>query len=182
MSEQLKVTAYLGLGSNVEPRERNIYQALRELAKQPGITLGHFSSLYETQAVSFLAQPDFLNAVCAISTTLPPGQLLSAAQTIEKKMGRKKEIFWGPRIIDIDILLYDDIVTAEDDLIIPHSLLAERSFVLVPLNEIAPKVRHPVLGLTIADILAQNPDLAKEVNLYQPGTKKPEASWLDLPG
>lgn len=182
MNENKNFTAYLGLGSNIEPREQNIYRALRELSKRQGISLSHFSSIYETGAVSFLEQPDFLNAVCEIGTTLPPAKLLAAIQEIEKAMGRKREVFWGPRIIDIDILLYSDIVMAEDDLVIPHSLMAERSFVIAPLAEIAPQVRHPVLNLSIAQILAQNPEFSEEVSIYKHGEPKTTEEWLDYSG
>jgi 2-amino-4-hydroxy-6-hydroxymethyldihydropteridine diphosphokinase len=157
------VRAYLGLGSNLGNRSRNIYAALRRL--QEGIQLDRISSLYETQPVGYADQPWFLNLVCSGETNLSPEGLLQVAKRIERQMGRKESVRFGPRIIDIDILLYADLIVDTDRLEIPHPRLSERGFVLAPLNEIAPNLPHPALGSTIGELLDSATSL-EEVRLY----------------
>jgi 2-amino-4-hydroxy-6-hydroxymethyldihydropteridine diphosphokinase len=154
---------YLGLGSNVGNRARNIYSALRRL--QDKIQLDPISSLYETQPVGYSHQAWFLNLVCAGETHLSPEDLLVLAKRIEREMGRDKGIRCGPRIVDIDILFYEDLIMDTPQLEIPHPRLAERGFVLIPLNEIAPGLLHPRLKLSVRDLLdtAESPH---EVRLY----------------
>lgn len=154
------VTVYIGLGANVGDREANINRALVELVRA-GCALSQVSSIYETAPVGFSDQPDFLNAVAEIETDLGPGELMDALAGIERKIGREETFKWGPRTIDLDILLYGDRIllcgdqtSAEDNLAIPHPEMSKRAFVLVPLAEIAPNARHPASGLTAREMSA----------------------------
>ncbi len=144
------ITVYLGLGSNVEDRKKNLEKALDLLSQR--LRLGEVSSVYDTAPVGNIDQPRFLNMVCQAYTSLPPSVLLSLVKGIESKMGRTSGS-GGPRSIDIDILLYGDKVVETPDLIIPHPRMAERAFVLVPLTEIAPDVVHPVRHKTVKELL-----------------------------
>ncbi|MFQ6057956.1 MAG: 2-amino-4-hydroxy-6-hydroxymethyldihydropteridine diphosphokinase [Anaerolineae bacterium] len=141
---------YLGLGSNLGDRQSNILQALQKLRAE--ISIEAVSSCYETEPVGYLDQPQFLNAVCVGTTDLTPRELFQFVKSIERKMGRQRTRRYGPRLIDIDILFYDDLIVDLPDLVIPHPRLAERAFVLVPLAEIAPDKIHPVLQLTAAEL------------------------------
>jgi 2-amino-4-hydroxy-6-hydroxymethyldihydropteridine diphosphokinase len=143
----------LGLGSNVGDREANIRAAVAGLAAWPGVSVTRVSSLYETAPVGYVDQADFLNAVACVETALPPEELLAACLAVEKGLGRERKVRWGPRTIDIDVLLYDDVVMATPALTLPHPRLHERCFVLVPLAEVAPDT--PVYaGRTAADLAA----------------------------
>jgi len=146
------VKAYLGLGSNVGDREEYIEQAIFLLEKNPEIQVSKRSANYETEAEGGADQPPFINAAVAIITKLPPEKLLEVCQEIETALGRDREMEWGPRTMDIDILLYDDQIVSEDKLQIPHPLMHERMFVLKPLKEIAPSAIHPVLEKSIEDL------------------------------
>jgi len=142
--------AFLGLGSNVGDREEYIEQAIFLLEKNPKIQVLKHSSNLETEAEGGgEAQPPFINAVVAIRTKLDPYALLDMCHEIEAALGREREMEWGPRTIDIDILLFGDQVISDDKLQVPHPLMHERMFVLKPLAEIAPKIIHPVLEKTI---------------------------------
>jgi 2-amino-4-hydroxy-6-hydroxymethyldihydropteridine diphosphokinase len=143
------VTAYLSLGSNLGNREENLDMALKLLSQR--MRLGKVSSIYDTEPVGNTNQPRFLNLACEVFTHLTPEGLLALAKGIEGKMGRRGKS-GGPRTIDIDILLYGDAVVDQRDLVIPHPKMAERSFVLVPLSEIAPDLVHPVLKTTIKEL------------------------------
>ncbi|OGC23344.1 2-amino-4-hydroxy-6-hydroxymethyldihydropteridine diphosphokinase [candidate division WOR-1 bacterium RIFOXYB2_FULL_42_35] len=142
--------AYLGLGSNVGDREEYIEQAIFLLEKNPKIEGVKHSSNYETEAEGGQgSQPPFINAVLEIKTKLTPQQLLESCQEIEAALGREREVEWGPRTIDIDILLYDGEIISEKNLQIPHPLMHERLFVLRPLREVAPNLLHPILEKSI---------------------------------
>lgn len=141
---------YLGLGSNVGDREEYIEQAVFLIGRIKGVTILKRSSNFETEAEGKGDQPPFLNGVVEVKTNLAPHKLLDELQVIENALGREREIEWGPRTIDIDILLYDDLVVSDDRLQIPHPLLHERLFVLQPLKEIAPRLIHPMLEKTVA--------------------------------
>jgi len=144
-------TAYIGLGSNIGDREEYIEQAIFLLEKNPNIQVTKRSSNYETEAEGG-EQPPFINAAIEVKTTLSPHKLLEVCQEIETALGREREVEWGPRTIDLDILLYNDQIISNDQLQIPHPLMHERLFVLKPLREIAPHVIHPALEKTIEDL------------------------------
>jgi len=143
---------YLGLGSNVGDREEYIEQAVFLLEKNPNIEVTKRSSNYETEPEGGGTQPPFINAALEIKTKLTPHRLLEVCQEIETTLGREREIEWGPRTIDIDILLYDGEIISDDKLQVPHPLMHERLFVLRPLRDIAPHLIHPVLEKSIVTL------------------------------
>ena len=143
---------YIGIGSNLGDRKANCMRAIELLAGK-GIVVRKESSLYETDPWGYKNQPKFLNMAIEIETELKPRDLLGILAVIEKELGRKKSHKWGPRIIDLDILLYNSIIIDQDDLKIPHPSMHERDFVLKPLYEIAPDVKHPVLNLSTGELL-----------------------------
>jgi len=146
-------TAYLALGSNIGDREANLRDAATRLdGKEMRVT--RRSSVYETAPRELLDQPWFLNAAVEIETSLFPLQLLARVRAVEREMGRRRITPKGPRNIDIDILFYSRAVIATAELEVPHPRLAERRFVLEPLAEIAPELRHPVTGKTAQEMLA----------------------------
>jgi len=127
----------IGLGSNIGDRQKSIMTAIQKLSQHAEISIEKISSLYETKPVGVTEQPDFLNGAISIATTLAPRKLLEVCLNVEYQMGRIRAERWGPRNIDIDILIYDDQVITDEDLCIPHPRLQERRFVLIPLQEIA---------------------------------------------
>ena len=147
--------AFIGLGSNLGEREAMIRLALDDLARLPSTLLLRASSLYDTEPVGEVDQPNFLNAVAQIDTELTARQLLWNLQLIEKRLGRVRTQRWGPRTIDLDLLLYGNQVVEEPDLKVPHPELTRRSFVLVPLVELDPLLVHPVTGETLINHLSQ---------------------------
>lgn len=145
--------AYIGLGSNVGDRQANCRKALDALASAGRVIA--VSSFYRTEPVGYRDQEAFINAVVALETDLSPRELLAECLRIEERLGRTRGLRWGPRTIDLDILLYGDRVVEEPELTIPHPRLALRRFVLEPLAEIAPAARHPVLKKTMKHLLRE---------------------------
>ena len=148
-------TAYLGLGSNMGDRAGYLDFACRRLAMQHGIEPEAVSAYRETEPWGNVCQEKFINACVRVSTILSPHALLTAVLGIEQEAGRERKIHWGPRTLDIDILLYDDLVYADERLILPHPEMEKRRFVLEPLVEIAPWLRHPVSGRMLRDLLTE---------------------------
>lgn len=145
--------AYIGFGSNIGDRLAHIQNAVHILSKTDGIILKKISSLYTTDPVGYEAQAQFLNGVTAIQTSLSPLSLLHTLKDIETAVGRKHRIRWGPREIDLDILIYGDVYLQTEELVIPHPEMHLRGFVLVPLAEIAPDLVHPVFQKSIQTLL-----------------------------
>ena len=141
---------YLGLGSNLGDREKYLDTAIDELSKDSAITVGKVSTFIETEPYGPVDQPDFMNGVIEIETYLEPDELLELIHDIEAEAGRERIIHWGPRTLDIDILLFDDIIMNTETLTIPHPEMHKREFVLKPLVEIAPNVYHPAYMKTSA--------------------------------
>ncbi len=144
--------AFLGLGSNVGERQKFLNKAAAEIKKLPDTKIIWASSVYETDPVGKTDQPKFLNAALEIETGLLPVELMPLLKSIETLVGRTASERWGPREIDIDIVLYDGLVHHDDTVKVPHPEMDKRKFVLVPLREIAPDVVHPVHGLTMTEM------------------------------
>ncbi len=145
--------AYLLIGGNIGDREKNLGDALHLIGKYEAIELVSVSPVYETAAWGNTAQGAFLNQALEINTTLSPGALLDVVLDIELQMGRKREEKYGPRVIDIDIIFFNNEVIDLPALTIPHPALSDRRFVLEPLNDIAPDYEHPVLKQTVSALL-----------------------------
>lgn len=145
--------AYIGFGSNIGDRLAHIQNAIHALSETEGITLQKISSVYKTDAVGYEAQAEFLNGVAAIHTSLLPLSLLHTLKNIETAIGRQHRIRWGPREIDLDILIYGDMCLRTEKLVIPHPEMHLRRFVLAPLAEIAPDLVHPVFQQTVYTLL-----------------------------
>lgn len=132
--------AFLSIGSNIGDRLRHLQESVQALHSQEGIEVEAVSSVYETAPIGYIGQADFLNMAVKLQTTLDPHALLKVCQQIEYDLGRKRLIRWGPRTIDLDILLYNNENIESENLIVPHPRMYERAFVLVPLFEIAPEL------------------------------------------
>lgn len=144
--------AYIALGSNLGERRQQLEAAIAAM-REAGVTVEKVSTFIETEPYGVTEQPPFLNGVCAVRTLLSPQQLLTLLLSIEQQLGRVRELHWGPRVIDLDLLLYEDQVVNEPDLVVPHPDMENRVFVLQPLVEIAPDVMHPKLKKTMRDLL-----------------------------
>ncbi|GCE20997.1 2-amino-4-hydroxy-6-hydroxymethyldihydropteridine diphosphokinase [Dictyobacter kobayashii] len=151
LSERPEHCVYLALGSNLGDRQAQLKAALGELRQV--IDIQKVSSVYETEPVGYLDQPPFFNIVCWGYTHMTAPELLKRAKDIERQLGRQPTVRNGPRLVDIDILLYDTLVYAKDNLIVPHPRMGERAFVLIPLAEIAPDVQEPRSGHTARELL-----------------------------
>jgi len=148
---------YIALGTNVGDRQANLREA-RRLLSEAGIRISKLSSIYETEPVDYLDQPWFLNAVLEAWTELPAAQLLSTLRQMESQMGSKKPFAKGPRLIDLDILLYGSETIDTTELQVPHPRMLQRNFVLAPLAEVAPTLRHPAWRAPISELFAQSSD------------------------
>lgn len=147
-----EVTAYLGLGTNLGDRMGNLQAALRLLSVAQGVQIARCSEVYETEPWGVTDQPKFLNCVADTAVTLEPEALLVLCKEVELKVGRVPGPHWGPRLIDVDILLYGSQNIDLPDLEIPHPRLHLRAFALAPLAELDPEARHPVLKRTVGDL------------------------------
>ncbi len=144
---------YLGIGSNTGDKLHYLVSAVKQMKGSRSILLKNVSSIYETEPVGIKGQPNFLNAAVRIETSFSPRDLLRYLKSLEGQLGRRQRTRWGPREIDIDILLYGDFVLNEPPLTIPHAEMNNRRFVLQPLAEIAAKAIHPVLHATVGELL-----------------------------
>ncbi len=165
--------AYVALGTNIEPREEYLNNALELLAKDNRIDVLKKSSVYQTVPVGYTDQPDFLNMVIEIKTPLSAIDLLDVCQGIEQDLGRERTIRFGPRTIDLDILLYNQENRQSERLIIPHPRMHERAFVLVPLQEISPNLDIPKVGKRVVDLIDElSEEAIKDVRLYSRSTSR----------
>jgi 2-amino-4-hydroxy-6-hydroxymethyldihydropteridine diphosphokinase len=155
-------TAYIALGSNISPRFFYLEQAIEELKAGGEMLITSESAIYETKPVGYTEQDNFLNMVVEVQTSYTAKELLVKCLRIEEKLGRKREIRWGPRIIDLDILVYNQENIKSEQLMIPHPRMHERAFVLIPLCDINPNLMMPTLNKRIIDILAKIPATEKE--------------------
>jgi 2-amino-4-hydroxy-6-hydroxymethyldihydropteridine diphosphokinase len=148
--------AYVGLGANVGPREATLLRAVDLLAATPGVEVLELSSFVETKPVGVVDQPDFVNGAVALETSLSPRGLLDALLGVERRLGRVRDGSerWGPRVIDLDLLLYGDEVVDEPGLTVPHPRLHERTFALEPLLELAPDLEIPGRG-SVSSVLSE---------------------------
>lgn len=138
--------AYISIGSNIGDRLNHLVEAIRALHSQVNVVVSTVSSIYETAPVGFTDQADFLNIVVRVETELDAYELLEVCQKVEHERGRVRDIRWGPRTVDLDILLYNNDNVVAENLVVPHPRMHERAFVLTPLLEIAPTASHPVTG------------------------------------
>ena len=162
-------TAYISLGSNMGDRESYLEKAINILGSHGKIEVTKRSSMYETDPVGFTEQDQFLNMVIEIRTSLSPETLLHQCLQVEIDLGREREFKWGPRIIDLDILLFNHETIEAENLLIPHPRMQERAFVLIPLLEVAPSIEHPSFNAPLAEFLDEIPDkegvrLWKQIN------------------
>lgn len=144
--------AYLGIGSNMGDRTEHISRAIDRIESQEDTKVVHVSGLIETKPYGPVKQDDFLNGCLAVDTLKDPVELLDFLMDVERQEGRVRTVHWGPRTLDLDILLYDNLIMNERELTLPHREMHKRMFVLEPLQEIAPYLMHPLLGKTITEL------------------------------
>ena len=154
----MKSVAYLSLGSNLDDRLSYLKGAIEELHKDERISIKNVSSIYETEPVGYTNQGNFLNIVVKLETDYEAEQLLRKCLQIELELGRERKIRWGPRTIDLDILLYNQDNIETDNLSVPHPRMHERAFVIIPLLEIEPNIELPAMGLPLQKVLDHIPD------------------------
>jgi dihydroneopterin aldolase/2-amino-4-hydroxy-6-hydroxymethyldihydropteridine diphosphokinase len=155
MIERKRHKVYMGLGSNVGDKEKYLKEAINKISAEKNIQIGKKSSFITTKPWGYLDQEDFLNAVIEIETTLEPEELMDILLKTEQELDRERTIKWGPRTIDLDIIMYDDVVSSNEKVILPHPRMHEREFVLKSLNEIAPYLMHPVLNKRMFTLLEE---------------------------
>lgn len=153
MSYQLSAISYIGIGSNVGDKIDNCIKVISEIEKIDKNKIIAISSLYKTEPIDYIKQDWFVNCVVKIETDLTPYSLLSDLQDVEKRLGRKKGVKWGPRTIDLDILIFNSLIIDDDKLKIPHPRMHERRFVLEPLSEIDENLIHPIIKKSIRILL-----------------------------
>ncbi len=151
----MSFTVYIGLGSNLANRAQNIETAINNLTDNDSIKINRVSTIIETEPYGFTEQSKFLNCVLEVETNLTPQKLLEITQAIERDMGRVKTLRWGPRIIDLDLLFYADLVYSDNSLTIPHPEIHKRWFILESLKELSPELVHPIFNKTIAELHAK---------------------------
>lgn len=156
--------AFISIGSNIGERHVYLKNAVQALAELETVSVEKVSSIYETAPVGYTEQADFLNIVVFIKTELSAHELLASCQQIEQELGRERTIRWGPRTVDLDILLYNQDNIETENLVVPHPRMDERAFVLIPLLEIAPEVVHPVSGKRFSEEAAVHDE---EVRIWQ---------------
>jgi 2-amino-4-hydroxy-6-hydroxymethyldihydropteridine diphosphokinase len=157
---------YIGIGSNLGNRQKNCSRAI-EMLETRGIFVKKRSSMYETKPWGVVDQPQFINMALEVETGLEPYDLLRTLKDIERELGRRETSKWGPRIIDLDILLFDDVFLRDNFLQIPHPLMHERDFVLKPLCEIAPDKIHPLLKVRICNLLQELEKQDSRVQVFE---------------
>lgn len=151
---------YLAIGSNLGDRRKYLEEGIAALRAHSDIRVKRVSSIIATQPYGGVEQGEFLNGCLLIETLLKPGELLGVLHETEQVAGRERKIHWGPRTLDLDIIFYDDLVYEDEELVIPHVDMHNRSFVLEPMKELAPNLRHPVLGKTMTQLLEELKDRA----------------------
>jgi 2-amino-4-hydroxy-6-hydroxymethyldihydropteridine diphosphokinase len=159
-------TVYIGLGANLGDRGANLRQAQRLIAHRIG-PIERVSSIYETEPMEFVAQPWFLNCVAQVTTERDPAKVMQLLLQIEEEMGRRRDQSKGPRLIDLDILLFGNLVVNTPELTVPHPAMHLRRFVLEPLAEIAPNVVHPVFMRSASELLSALPRAGSAVRLME---------------
>jgi len=157
--------AFIGLGSNVGRRRKHIGRAIELLGSSPQIKVIRQASWYETEPVGVEEQHWFINSAVEVETALTPRELLRCCKEIEGEVGRRDRGHWGPREVDLDLLLYGDLILEEEGLVLPHPGLHRRRFVLEPLCELAPELVHPQLGRSLRELLAELGELKKVIRL-----------------
>ena len=155
MIERKRHKAYIGLGSNIGDKEEYLKEAINKISSEKNIKIIKQSSFITTKPWGYLEQEDFLNAVAEVETILEAEELMDLLLKVEEELNRERKIKWGPRTIDLDILMYDEVISSDEKVILPHPRMHEREFVLKPLNEIAPYLMHPVFNKRIFTLLEE---------------------------